>query len=597
MSATGDRLLSDIHARTIGLERNQSKLTTAINSLNKTLRNQTPGGKRLSGSTRDIDRQLPRDVNTGHVARIAKNELKEFLSTITKKKALGIGAGLGFLAMFGDLFDPNKMLKDIGKQMSDRAKGWKNEITRAMNEYMDASLDALLGRDTPPDAPHADERRQIDRVVDAARDAEQALRNRVQEEARDRGIPTTPGEAYDFFRSDRFVPWLQDRMVDLQERIDNQPTPTPVAPTTTPSPRSTPVVRPNIPGIENVNGREQLTPQLEIDHSITNSSELRRTLRRRAGAEGAAEQQTQREADSAGMTYEDYTHSTRGTRSSTGANATGPLASGNIDSNEVTDKVAQQVLQKTVGELGKNIAVSETAVGIAANLIRNKDVMGQAMSPLARAVGVTAATLVKYANPIGYAISAGQGIYAGHGIHKANAQMRKEAASIKEQENITNKWINNKRATAARLYASDPKKLKMYNKYLNAVKTRHSIGGTFEDVAGAGLFGMGEWLVGKDGLSRERTKEDELRLAAANSYIDRNNPKIMAMEDEIKQFRAEQFILRQREKDSTLSKNKFTEGTEKGISLTNTTYNYLHTPEKDPADLFTPFKAKINLHE
>ena len=48
MSAAGDRLLSDIQARTIGLERNQSKLTSAINSLNKTIGRQELQNKKYA---------------------------------------------------------------------------------------------------------------------------------------------------------------------------------------------------------------------------------------------------------------------------------------------------------------------------------------------------------------------------------------------------------------------------------------------------------------------------------------------------------------------------------------------------------------------
>jgi len=110
MSAAGDRLLADIHARTINLERNQSDFVSEIKSLHRTIRNQAGGARRLSGSTRDADRPIPPSVTAGHSARVAKKEMRDFFKALTGKKVLGAGAGLGFLALFGDLLNPDAAL-------------------------------------------------------------------------------------------------------------------------------------------------------------------------------------------------------------------------------------------------------------------------------------------------------------------------------------------------------------------------------------------------------------------------------------------------------------------------------------------------------
>jgi hypothetical protein len=170
MSAAGDRLLSDIQARTIGLERNQSKLTSAINSLNKTIGRQSGSSRRLSGSTRDEDRPIPPSIQTGQDSRSVKKEMKEFFKGMTGKRALGWGTGLGLLAIFGDLLDPNAMLRDIGSGVVDRAKKIKDAVKdlifNKMNDYLKAATDMITGVDTPDTASHADERKQLEKLID-----------------------------------------------------------------------------------------------------------------------------------------------------------------------------------------------------------------------------------------------------------------------------------------------------------------------------------------------------------------------------------------------------------------------------------------------
>ena len=170
MSAAGDRLLSDIQARTIGLERNQSKLTSAINSLNKTIGRQSGSSRRLSGSTRDEDRPIPPSIQTGQDNRSVKREMKEFFKGMTGKRALGWGTGLGLLAIFGDLLDPNAMLKDIGSGVGDRLNKIKDAVKdlifNKMNDYLKAATDMITGVDTPDTASHADERKQLEKLID-----------------------------------------------------------------------------------------------------------------------------------------------------------------------------------------------------------------------------------------------------------------------------------------------------------------------------------------------------------------------------------------------------------------------------------------------
>ncbi len=577
MSAAGDRLLADIQSRTIGLERNQSKLTSAINSLNKTIRNQAGGGRRLSGSTRDDDRPIPPSISASAAARSAKKEMGNLLRSLTKKRALGIGAGLGLLAMFGDLFDPNKIIKDIGKDIGERTKKWKTQIQEKLGDYVNASLDVIMGRDTDPSSTWHDEREQIDRLVDA----QQELVNRVIvdpviemaenigetviEEIND---PENQAKAKEEVRKvlwnlrrDNLVPWIKEQLETAKETLEQfkqtesldppPATPQPATPTprTTPvpPPPATPTPRNETPGItRNEQGERIVTPQSPADRTL-NANQLDRALRRRNGEFGGEQQRNQLEADSKGMTYEKYLR--------TGADFGGPPNVHNaikkeggpgvgIDPNDVAEQVGLRAVQHSMNIAGKGVAEADTVVGVLKNALAGKDTLGKAATPLSRVAGVTAGTLAKYATPIGWTISAGQGLYAGFGIHSANKQMRQEEANTKRQANFRHKWNQKKRAAARVMFKGRPDDLRRYNKYLDAVQVRTDIGGMPVAQGGAGWFGMGEWLVGsggnwpwQTGSSRERNKDEQTRFEAAESYIKRNNPKIMAMEDELRDWK------------------------------------------------------------
>jgi hypothetical protein len=148
--------------------------------------------------------------------------------------------------------------------------------------------------------------------------------------------------------------------------------------------------------------------------------------------------------------------------------------------------------------------------------------------------------MAKYAHPIGWGVSIAQGLYSGVGIHLANKQMRQQEADTKRQANWRHKWNQKKRTAARTIFKGRPDDLRRYNKYLDAVEVRTAIGGRPVAQGGAGWFGMGEWLVGDGGApggARERNKDEQTRFDAAESYIRSNTPKIIAMEDEVRDWK------------------------------------------------------------
>jgi len=575
MSAAGDRLLADIHARTINLERNQSDFVSEIKSLHRTIRNQAGGARRLSGSTRDADRPIPPSVTAGHSARVAKKEMRDFFKALTGKKVLGAGAGLGFLALFGDLLNPDAMLQDIGKRISSRAGKMKDAVLNKMDDYLKAATDMIMGRDTAPEASWYDERRQLDKLRATESALAESIIDSVTETVEDLG---NKGEdlAKDFYNNKVNTPENKAKAIETFQRLYD-------------------ALKPNTSkwgeGIKRWWQKAQ--EQRERDEAANRTTEEHWVGYRRTNGNN------QPQVAQASTENPERHHGEPGFNDPSPRRSI--ISQGQLDAAGDAASVALQqtsstMWQKAMQPLAKSIEKAMEKSAFLTGGIKWKELMqlgpfktwglvgktGQGALSVGSRVGVRAIPFIGQGVMTHDVLSSGIGIFDSMAEQSLDISSNDPGGTKKKL-----KWAK-KRLTDDQ-YA-------LYKRFVEAQQTRHRLGGlgdpTTERSAWTGEPAL--WLMRKlSGLKDPvRTKEEDLRYNAAEELIRENITEFGTVQDklhEVEKFDEEQ---RRIEIQQKMKREKKNEGTgvdpvQQGINVNSTTNNFLNTPEPPPVDMFS----------